>query len=56
MLNGSVVVKSWSLANPLTLHRDARTVFAHNLPIRATESELMEFFGQVGKVRDVSLP
>ncbi len=35
--------------------RDARTVFACNLPIRATESDLKEFFEQAGKVRDVRL-
>jgi len=34
--------------------RDERTVFASNLPIRASESDLNEFFGKVGKVRDVS--
>lgn len=35
--------------------RDERTVFASNLPIRASESDLNEFFGKVGKVRDIRL-
>jgi len=35
--------------------RDSRTVFAYNLPIRATKGELYEFFETVGKVRDVRL-
>ncbi|KAL6074601.1 RNA-binding protein 39 [Balamuthia mandrillaris] len=35
--------------------RDARTVFASNMHIRATDKELREFFGKVGEVRDVRL-
>jgi RNA-binding protein 39 len=35
--------------------RDARTVFAQNLPIRATEEDIIDFFTKAGKVRDVRL-
>lgn len=35
--------------------RDGRTVFAINLPIRASERKLYEFFEKAGKVVDVSL-
>jgi hypothetical protein len=34
--------------------RDSRTVFALNLPIKATERQLWEFFEKAGKVVDVS--
>ena len=35
--------------------RDSRTVFAINLPIRASERKLYDFFEKAGKVVDVSL-
>jgi len=35
--------------------RDARTVFVSNLPLKASERDIKEFFGQVGKVIAVSL-
>jgi len=35
--------------------RDSRTVFAYNLPLRANERDLFDFFGKAGKVRDVRL-
>lgn len=34
--------------------RDSRTVFAINLPIKASERKLYEFFEKAGKVVDVS--
>lgn len=35
--------------------KDARTVFAGNMPIRASEKELYEFFEKAGKVVDLQL-
>ncbi|XP_074581560.1 uncharacterized protein LOC141838065 [Curcuma longa] len=35
--------------------RDQRTVFAYQLPLKASERDVYEFFSQVGKVRDVRL-
>ncbi|URE04643.1 hypothetical protein MUK42_22697 [Musa troglodytarum] len=35
--------------------RDQRTVFAYQMPLKATERDIYEFFSQVGKVRDVRL-
>ncbi|KAJ0971995.1 hypothetical protein J5N97_019954 [Dioscorea zingiberensis] len=35
--------------------RDQRTVFAYQMPLKATERDVYEFFSQVGKVRDVRL-
>eukprot|EP01114_Cavostelium_apophysatum_P009992 TRINITY_DN2335_c0_g1_i1.p1 TRINITY_DN2335_c0_g1~~TRINITY_DN2335_c0_g1_i1.p1 ORF type:complete len:354 (+),score=98.02 TRINITY_DN2335_c0_g1_i1:487-1548(+) len=35
--------------------RDARTVFAFNLPIRADEREIVRYFSKAGEVRDVRL-
>jgi RNA-binding protein 39 len=35
--------------------RDQRTVFAFNLPLRADEDAIHEFFSQVGKVRDIRI-
>lgn len=35
--------------------RDARTVFAYNLPIKATERDIRDFFSKAGTVRDVRL-
>jgi len=35
--------------------RDARTVFAYNMPTKAGEREITKFFERVGKVRDVRL-
>lgn len=35
--------------------RDARTVFAYNLPTKASEREITKFFERAGKVRDVRL-
>lgn len=37
------------------LERDLRTVFSQNLPLRASEDDIMDFFSKVGKVRDVRL-
>lgn len=37
------------------LDRDIRTVFAHNLPLRAGEEDLLEFFAQAGTVLDVKI-
>lgn len=35
--------------------RDQRTVFAYQLPLRADERDIFEFFSRAGKVRDVRL-
>ncbi|CAA7405225.1 unnamed protein product [Spirodela intermedia] len=35
--------------------RDLRTVFAYQMPLRATERDVYEFFSKAGKVRDVRL-
>jgi hypothetical protein len=35
--------------------RDARTVFVTNLPTKADEKDIRNFFGKAGKVRDVRL-
>ncbi|KAL2521450.1 Splicing factor [Forsythia ovata] len=35
--------------------RDQRTVFAYQMPLKATERDVYEFFSQAGKVRDVRL-
>ncbi|KAK9677526.1 hypothetical protein RND81_11G149300 [Saponaria officinalis] len=35
--------------------RDQRTVFAYQLPLRADERDIFEFFSSAGKVRDVRL-
>ncbi|KAL0391514.1 UNVERIFIED_CONTAM: RNA-binding protein 39 [Sesamum latifolium] len=35
--------------------RDQRTVFAYQMPLKATERDVFEFFSQAGKVRDVKL-
>ncbi|GAB4847699.1 hypothetical protein Ancab_026761 [Ancistrocladus abbreviatus] len=35
--------------------RDQRTVFAYQMPLKATERDVFEFFSQAGKVRDVRL-
>ncbi|GER47558.1 splicing factor-like protein [Striga asiatica] len=35
--------------------RDQRTVFAYQMPLKATERDVFEFFSKVGKVRDVKL-
>jgi RNA-binding protein 39 len=35
--------------------RDMRTVFAFNLPLRADEDDLTQFFNKAGKVRDIRL-
>ncbi|XP_021728133.1 RNA-binding protein 39-like isoform X2 [Chenopodium quinoa] len=35
--------------------RDQRTVFAYQMPLKATEKDVYEFFSKAGKVRDVRL-
>ncbi|XP_020111623.1 RNA-binding protein 39-like isoform X2 [Ananas comosus] len=35
--------------------RDRRTVFAYQMPLKATEKDVYEFFSKAGKVRDVRL-
>ncbi|KAI9113968.1 hypothetical protein K1719_015219 [Acacia pycnantha] len=35
--------------------RDQRTVFAYQIPLKATERDVYEFFSKAGKVRDVRL-
>ncbi|MQL81804.1 hypothetical protein Taro_014259 [Colocasia esculenta] len=35
--------------------RDLRTVFAYQMPLKATERDVYEFFSKAGKVRDVRL-
>ncbi|KAJ0728145.1 putative RNA recognition motif domain, nucleotide-binding alpha-beta plait domain superfamily [Helianthus annuus] len=35
--------------------RDQRTVFAYQMPLKATEWDVYEFFSKAGKVRDVRL-
>ncbi|XP_044463576.1 RNA-binding protein 39-like [Mangifera indica] len=35
--------------------RDQRTVFAYQMPLKATERDVYEFFSKAGKVRDVRL-
>lgn len=37
------------------LDRDTRTVFAYNLPLKADERDIFEFFSQAGKVVDVRI-
>lgn len=39
----------------LELDRDTRTIFAYNLPLRATEKELFQFFSSAGKIGDVRI-
>lgn len=39
----------------LELDRDIRTIFAYNLPLRATEKELFQFFSSAGKIVDVRI-
>lgn len=39
----------------IQMERDSRTVFAINLPIRASERKLYEFFEKAGKIIDVSV-
>ncbi len=35
--------------------RDQRTVFTFNIPLKADEDDLTEFFSKAGKVRDIRL-
>ncbi|KAK4754142.1 hypothetical protein SAY87_002246 [Trapa incisa] len=35
--------------------RDQRTVFAYQMPLKASERDVYEFFSKAGKVRDVRL-
>jgi RNA recognition motif-containing protein len=42
-----------SLGNPGVVKDDRKTVFVKNLPFRATEDDILAFFGQAGKVVDV---
>ncbi|KAI4374172.1 hypothetical protein MLD38_012197 [Melastoma candidum] len=35
--------------------RDQRTVFAYQMPLKATERDVYDFFSKAGKVRDVRL-
>ncbi len=37
------------------LDRDIRTVFAFNLPLKADERNLFEFFSKAGQVEDVRI-
>lgn len=37
------------------LDRDIRTVFAYNLPLKADERDLFEFFSKAGTVEDVRI-
>ena len=37
------------------LDRDIRTVFAFNLPLKADERDLFEFFSKAGQVEDVRI-
>ena len=39
----------------MELDRDTRTIFAYNLPLRATEKELFQFFSSAGKIGDVRI-
>lgn len=37
------------------LDRDIRTVFAYNLPLKADERDLFEFFSKAGPIEDVRI-
>ncbi len=37
------------------LDRDIRTVFAYNLPLKAEERDLFEFFSKAGPIEDVKI-
>ena len=39
----------------MELDRDIRTIFAYNLPLRATEKELFQFFSSAGQIADVRI-
>lgn len=39
----------------LELDRDIRTIFAYNLPLKATEQDLFNFFATAGKIVDVKI-
>ena len=39
----------------MELDRDIRTIFAYNLPLRATEKELFQFFSSAGQIGDVRI-
>lgn len=39
----------------MELDRDTRTIFAYNLPLKATEKELFQFFSSAGKIADVRI-
>jgi RNA-binding protein 39 len=39
----------------MELDRDIRTIFAYNLPLKATEKELFQFFSSAGQIGDVRI-
>ena len=39
----------------MELDRDIRTIFAYNLPLKAGEKELFQFFASAGKIVDVRI-
>ena len=39
----------------MELDRDIRTIFAYNLPLKATEQDLFNFFATAGKIVDVKI-
>ncbi len=39
----------------MELDRDIRTIFAYNLPLKASEKELFQFFSSAGQIADVRI-
>lgn len=39
----------------MELDRDIRTIFAYNLPLKASEKELFQFFSSAGQIGDVRI-
>jgi RNA-binding protein 39 len=49
------IVTRYAERAAIEFDRDQRTVFTFNIPLRADEDDLTEFFAKAGKVRDIRL-